>query len=71
MDLRFSTALLSPDQICRGYTILLYNQAHITELFPLGRKDRILYMEDLVNVAKAIYDAYHPHDDVHRGMVRI
>ncbi|MCJ7578066.1 MAG: HIT family protein [candidate division Zixibacteria bacterium] len=60
-DLQVSTAILCTNQICRGYTILIYNKAHITELFQLEREDRIAYSEDLVNVAKAIYDAYHPH----------
>jgi diadenosine tetraphosphate (Ap4A) HIT family hydrolase len=60
-DLQVSTAILCTNQICRGYTILIYNKAHITELFQLEREDRIAYSEDLVKVAKAIYDAYHPH----------
>ena len=60
-DLHVSTAFLSGNQICRGYTILVYNKAHITELFQLGEEDRIAYSEDLVKVAKAIYDAYHPY----------
>jgi diadenosine tetraphosphate (Ap4A) HIT family hydrolase len=60
-DLQVSTAILCTNQICRGYTILIYNKAHITELFQLEREDQIAYSEDLVKVAKAIYDAYHPH----------
>lgn len=31
-----------------------------TELFQLEKEDRIAYREDLMKVAKAIYDAYHP-----------
>jgi len=60
-DLHVSTAFLSGNQICGGYTILVCNKAHITELFQLGEEDRIAYSEDLVKVAEAIYDAYHPH----------
>nr|NIN00308.1 HIT domain-containing protein [candidate division Zixibacteria bacterium]NIT04130.1 HIT domain-containing protein [Candidatus Saccharibacteria bacterium] len=59
--LQVSTALVSDNQVCRGYTILVYNKAHITELFHLEREELIAYSEDLAKVAKAIYDAYHPH----------
>jgi diadenosine tetraphosphate (Ap4A) HIT family hydrolase len=60
-DLQVSTAILEGNQICRGYTILVYNKAHATELFQLEKEDRIAYLEDLNKVARAIYDAYHPH----------
>ena len=60
-NLQVSTALLETNQICRGYTILVYNKAHATELFQLTKEDRAAYMEDLNKVAKAIYDAYHPY----------
>ncbi len=59
-DLRVSTALVATNQICRGYTILIYNKSHKTELFQLRKKERIAYFEDLVKVAKAINDAFHP-----------
>lgn len=59
--LQVSTAILETNQICRGYTILAYNKAHATELFQLTNGERTLYMEDLNAVAKAIYEAYHPH----------
>ena len=55
-----STAILCDNQICRGYTILVYNKSHATELFQLTKEDRAAYMEDLNTVAEAIYDAYHP-----------
>lgn len=60
-DLTVSSAVLAQNQICKGYTILIYNKAHVTELFQLDKQDRRAYLEDLTNVAKAIYDAYHPH----------
>jgi diadenosine tetraphosphate (Ap4A) HIT family hydrolase len=60
-DLQVSTALVSDNQVCRGYTVLVYNKAHVTELFQLEREDLIAYSEDLAKVAKAIYHAYHPH----------
>lgn len=60
-DLSVSTAFLSHNQICPGYTILVYNKAHAEELFQLEACDRQAYMEDLTKVAKAIYEAYHPH----------
>lgn len=60
-DLNVSSAVLSENQICRGYTILVYNKTHATELFQLDKKDRIAFLEDLARMAKAIYDAYHPY----------
>lgn len=60
-DLKVSTAFLASNQICRGYTVLVYNQTHVTELFQLEREELIAYSEDLVKVTKAIYDAYHSH----------
>jgi diadenosine tetraphosphate (Ap4A) HIT family hydrolase len=59
-DLQVSTAFVAHNQICRGYTILVFNKAHVTELFQLDRIDLMAYSEDLVKMAKAIYDAYHP-----------
>jgi diadenosine tetraphosphate (Ap4A) HIT family hydrolase len=59
-DLKVSTAFLCSNQICRGYTILTYNQGHYTELFQLEKDELIAYSQDLVEVAKAIYHAYHP-----------
>ncbi len=60
-DLSVSCAVLSENQICRGYTIVVYTKGHVTELFHLKRKERIAYMEDVTRVAKAIDDAFHPH----------
>ena len=60
-NLPVSTAILCDNQICRGYTILVYNKDHATELFQLTKENRVAYMEDLNKVAKAIYDAYHPY----------
>jgi diadenosine tetraphosphate (Ap4A) HIT family hydrolase len=60
-DLHVSTAFLASNQICRGYTVLIYNKAHATELFELEKEDRVAFLEDSVKVARAIYDAYHPH----------
>jgi len=59
-NLQVSTAIVCDNQICRGYSILVYNKEHVTELFQLTEEDRAAYMEDLNKVAKAIYDAYHP-----------
>lgn len=60
-DLQVSTAIVCSNQICRGYTILIYNKAHHAELFQLERENQLAYMEDLSKVARAIYDAYRPH----------
>ena len=59
--LQVSTAILESNQICRGYSILVYNKEHVTELFQLTEKERAAYMEDLNRLARALFDAYHPH----------
>lgn len=60
-DLNVSSAVLAHNQICRGYTILVYNKAHITELFQLDEQDQRAYLEDVVRTARALHNAYHPH----------
>lgn len=60
-DLRVSTAFVARNQVCRGYVVLVYNRAHATELYSLERKDRIAFMDDLVDIARAIGRAYRPH----------
>ena len=60
-DLRVSTAFVARNQICRGYVILVYNKSHATELYKLGREDRIAFMDDLVDIAGAIDRAYAVH----------
>ena len=60
-DLRVSTAILASNQLCRGYTVLVYNKVHATELFQLKRQDLIAYSEDLAKVAQAIHQAYDPY----------
>ena len=59
-DLQVSTAFVSRNQICRGYTILVYSKAHVTELFQLEKEDLIAYSEDLAKMGKAVRDAFHP-----------
>jgi diadenosine tetraphosphate (Ap4A) HIT family hydrolase len=59
-DLEVSSATLENNQLCRGYTILVYTKGHATELFELSKEDRIAYMEDLTRLAKALHDAYRP-----------
>jgi diadenosine tetraphosphate (Ap4A) HIT family hydrolase len=59
-DLRVSSAILSRNQICRGYTILIYNKGHYTELFELSLEDRAAFAEDLAQISRAIHDAFRP-----------
>jgi len=59
-DLKVSTAFLSENQICPGYTYLVYNKGHATELFQLATQERQNIMEDITKIAKAIFDAFHP-----------
>ncbi len=40
-DLQVSTAILARNQVCRGYTVLIYHKAHVTELFQLRKEDQI------------------------------
>ncbi|MFQ5869950.1 MAG: HIT family protein [Candidatus Zixiibacteriota bacterium] len=60
-DLQVSTAILSSNQICRGYCELIYNRGHVTELFRLSTEERRLFCEDLNRLAEAIYDGLQPH----------
>ncbi|KPL03883.1 MAG: hypothetical protein AMJ90_02820 [candidate division Zixibacteria bacterium SM23_73_2] len=60
-DFQVSAAYLCSNQICWGYTILIYNNGLFTELFQLEKEERIAYLDDLVKVSKAIYDAFKPH----------
>jgi diadenosine tetraphosphate (Ap4A) HIT family hydrolase len=60
-DLQVSTAMVSSNQLCRGYVILGYNKGHATELFQLSPEDQRAFAEDLVRVAKAVHDAFQPH----------
>jgi diadenosine tetraphosphate (Ap4A) HIT family hydrolase len=60
-DLRVSTAFVARIQVCRGYVVLVYNTAPATGLYDLERKDRIAFMDDLVDIARAIGRAYNPH----------
>jgi diadenosine tetraphosphate (Ap4A) HIT family hydrolase len=60
-DLQVSTAILSSNQICRGYCVLVYNRGHATELFRLSKEERRLFCEDLNRLAEAIYNGLNPH----------
>ena len=60
-DLRVSTAFAARNQVCRGYVMLVYNVAHVTELYHMDREDRIAFMDDLVDIAGAVDRAYKPH----------
>ncbi|MBN1917345.1 MAG: HIT family protein [Verrucomicrobia bacterium] len=59
--LQVSTAMVSSNQICRGYVILSYNKGHATELFQLTPEEQRAFAEDLVRVAKAVHDTFRPH----------
>jgi diadenosine tetraphosphate (Ap4A) HIT family hydrolase len=59
-DLDVSTAVVARNQAFRGYTILVYNRGHATELYELSKEERSAFMEDLARIARAIHDAYHP-----------
>lgn len=60
-DLEVSIAILSANQICKGYCELIYTGGHVTELFRLTTEERRLFTGDLNRLAEAVYDALHPH----------
>jgi diadenosine tetraphosphate (Ap4A) HIT family hydrolase len=59
-DLEVSSAVLARNQICRGYCILIYNKGHYTELFQLSKEEQTAFMQDVVTISRAIYEAFHP-----------
>lgn len=60
-DLAVSTAIVARNQTFRGYTILVYNRGHATELFELTAGELTAFMEDLARIARAIYETYGPN----------
>jgi diadenosine tetraphosphate (Ap4A) HIT family hydrolase len=58
-ELDHSYVILNRDQFFPGYT-LLFTKNHVTELFHLDRDMRIGLMEEVSQVAKAVYDVFSP-----------
>jgi diadenosine tetraphosphate (Ap4A) HIT family hydrolase len=52
-ELECCYVLLNRDQFFPGYTFVLVKE-HVTELFHLGREERILVMEEVAAVASAL-----------------
>jgi diadenosine tetraphosphate (Ap4A) HIT family hydrolase len=58
-ELTYSYVILNRDQFFLGYT-LLFTKNHVTELFHLDKELRIGLMEEVSQVAKAIYSVFSP-----------
>ena len=58
-ELEHSYLILNRDQFFPGYT-LLFTKEHATELFHLDREVRAGLMEEVSQVAKALYDVFCP-----------
>ena len=54
-----SYLILNRDQFFPGYA-LLFTKEHVTELFHLERDLRIELMDEVSQVAKALYDVFQP-----------
>ncbi|MGH2670010.1 MAG: HIT family protein, partial [bacterium] len=58
-ELPASIAILSPDQFYRGYTLVV-SRTHTTELFHLPDRESTQYLDDMLQVARAIATAFRP-----------
>ena len=58
-DLPASVAILGHDQFYRGYTVVIA-KTHATELYHLNDSELAQYLADMVRVARAIDQAFHP-----------
>lgn len=59
IELPHSYVILNPDQYFPGYT-LLFTKDHITELFHLDRDVRAALMEEVSQVAEALFTVFTP-----------
>ena len=58
-DLPASVAILGHDQFYRGYTVVIA-RTHATELYHLPEGELAQYLADMVRVARALDQAFHP-----------
>ncbi len=56
---RHSTAWLGPWQYYHGYCLLVAHE-HVTELFHLNESVRLALMSEMVHLAQAIAEEFHP-----------
>ena len=59
LELAHSYVILNRDQFFPGYT-LLFTKVHVSELFHLERDVRTGLMEEVNQVAEALYDVFRP-----------
>jgi diadenosine tetraphosphate (Ap4A) HIT family hydrolase len=58
-DLPASVVILGGDQFYRGYSVVIA-RSHATELYHLPDAERRQYLDDMIRVARAIDQAFHP-----------
>jgi len=59
IELKHSYVILNRDQYFTGYTLLFLKQ-HVTELFHLEQKLRFGLVEEINQVAEALFKAFQP-----------
>jgi diadenosine tetraphosphate (Ap4A) HIT family hydrolase len=58
-ELKYSYVILNRDQFFPGYT-LMFTKTHVTELFHLDKEIRTGLMEEVSQVAGALYSVFNP-----------
>ena len=58
-ELEHCYVMLNSDQFFPGYTFV-FTKSHVTELFHLEREVRSAVMEEVTDVAAALYRVFHP-----------
>lgn len=55
-----SLVIVFKDQAYKGRCIVAYKKSHVAEICDLDEKERIAFLNDVSDVAKAIHKAYNP-----------
>ena len=60
MELKTGYVVIGDNQHFYGYTLFLYKNHNHTELFQLEKDERKQFMEEMIMVAEAVGNAFHP-----------
>ena len=60
MELKTGYVVIGDNQHFYGYTLFLYKNHNHTELFQLEKDERKQFMEEMIIVAEAVGNAFHP-----------
>jgi diadenosine tetraphosphate (Ap4A) HIT family hydrolase len=57
---RVTDAYLQREDVQRGYTIVVWRGRHVVDLIQLSGEERAAYWTEVVTVARALEEAFHP-----------